>query len=391
MRSEAVARGGGYCRATGLVPDPLERKTLKKLHPILMRRRTVSAKARVHMTDLRGTRPQPKPVEEYGYSHCQRCERPTENIQCIFVGYWVCSVCKRLHEGLEHKHAAMAAFITEKGMARKAKRGRSGKELKGVLAGEKRRWTEEDRAYFKSRAIRIREERTKHVERLAGKAERPQDTPIRVDLRQCDRCGAQVLDIEHLEDFRFCFPCHSHFVRLDKETMRELLDDLWAKKSGAVSAAPPRPSLLEIWTDGGCEPNPGVGGWAAIILRGGALEKELSGGERDTTNNRMELAAAIAALEFCEPGMEVVVYSDSQYVVNGITKWVPGWKQLGWQRKTKSMGQSVAPLNVDLWKRLDALNALRLVRWEWVRGHAGSQWNERADQLAAQARLEIDL
>jgi len=135
---------------------------------------------------------------------------------------------------------------------------------------------------------------------------------------------------------------------------------------------------VEIYTDGGCEPNPGTGGWGAI-LRFGDKQKELSGGQHDTTNNRMELTAAVRALEALKRPTDVVLYTDSKYVKNGIVSWIANWKKRGWKRKD-------GPLkNVDLWKELDELNQAHNVQWRWLKGHAGHPLNERCDELASEA------
>lgn len=136
---------------------------------------------------------------------------------------------------------------------------------------------------------------------------------------------------------------------------------------------------VEAFTDGACSGNPGPGGWA-VILRSGPHEKELSGGERETTNQRMELKAAIEALKALKRPCRITVYSDSKYVVQGMTEWIHGWKKRGWKNANR---QPVA--NQDLWQELDRLSQLHEVRWEWVRGHAGHEENERADALARQA------
>jgi ribonuclease HI len=141
----------------------------------------------------------------------------------------------------------------------------------------------------------------------------------------------------------------------------------------------PELSEVEIFTDGACRGNPGPGGWAAI-LRYRRVEKELTGYEPDTTNNRMEMQAAIAGLEALKRPCRVRLYSDSQYLRDGITKWINGWKQRGWRTADK---QPVK--NVDLWQRLDAASARHVISWEWVRGHAGHPENERADALARAA------
>ena len=133
---------------------------------------------------------------------------------------------------------------------------------------------------------------------------------------------------------------------------------------------------VEIFTDGACSGNPGPGGWGALLRHGGA-EKEMCGGEEATTNNRMELTAAIRALEALERPAGVVLYTDSTYVKDGITRWIDGWKRKGWKT---AAGKPVK--NVDLWRRLDAALAGHAVEWRWVRGHAGHPGNERADALA---------
>jgi Ribonuclease HI len=133
---------------------------------------------------------------------------------------------------------------------------------------------------------------------------------------------------------------------------------------------------VEIWTDGACKGNPGPGGWGAL-LRSGGHERELFGGEERTTNNRMELTAVIEALRALNRPCRVVAHVDSQYVMNGITRWIEGWKRNGWRTASK------APVkNEDLWRALDAEVARHEVRWVWVRGHAGDPGNERADALA---------
>ena len=135
---------------------------------------------------------------------------------------------------------------------------------------------------------------------------------------------------------------------------------------------------VEIYTDGACKGNPGPGGWG-VLLRSGATRKELFGGEPSTTNNRMELMAVIQALEALKRPCAVTLYLDSQYVLKGITEWMPGWKAKGWKTASK---QPVK--NQELWKRLDDLltRSGHVVDWRWVRGHNGDAGNERADALA---------
>jgi len=138
-------------------------------------------------------------------------------------------------------------------------------------------------------------------------------------------------------------------------------------------------NTVQIFTDGACSGNPGPGGWGAV-LRFGDTEKELSGGEAHTTNNRMELMAAIAALEALKKPCAVALTTDSKYVMDGITKWMPGWKKKGWKTADNKPVK-----NVDLWQRLEAAAAPHKVRWHWVRGHDGHPENERADVLARDA------
>ncbi len=133
---------------------------------------------------------------------------------------------------------------------------------------------------------------------------------------------------------------------------------------------------VTIWTDGACSGNPGPGGWGALMIWNGQ-RRELKGGEPDTTNNRMELTAAAEALEGLKRPMKVDLYTDSQYVRGGITVWLANWQRNGWRN---SAGKGVK--NEDLWRRLDAARQRHDVTWHWVRGHAGHDGNERADQLA---------
>jgi ribonuclease HI len=133
---------------------------------------------------------------------------------------------------------------------------------------------------------------------------------------------------------------------------------------------------IDIFTDGACRGNPGPGGWGAI-LRIGEREKELWGGERDTTNNRMEMTAVIEALGALKRPVTAAVHTDSQYVLKGITEWIHGWKRNGWKTSDRKPVK-----NADLWQKLDALRAPHKLEWVWVKGHAGHPENERADQLA---------
>ena len=133
---------------------------------------------------------------------------------------------------------------------------------------------------------------------------------------------------------------------------------------------------VEIFTDGACSGNPGPGGWGAI-LRYGDMEKELSGGEDHTTNNRMELMAAIAALEALKTPCKVILNTDSNYLKDGITKWIKNWKRNGWRTASKDLVK-----NAELWQRLEVALGRHEIHWKWVKGHAGHAENERADELA---------
>ncbi len=140
----------------------------------------------------------------------------------------------------------------------------------------------------------------------------------------------------------------------------------------------PEKPQVTIYTDGSCQGNPGPGGWGAII-RSGKHSKELSGGEKETTNNRMELMAAIEALRALNQPCQVKVFTDSTYLKSGITEWMPNWKRRNWRRK----GGKLA--NVDLWMKLDEEISRHEVQWCWVKGHAGNWLNERVDKLAKKA------
>ncbi len=136
--------------------------------------------------------------------------------------------------------------------------------------------------------------------------------------------------------------------------------------------------IVKIYTDGACSGNPGPGGWGVLLLWK-EEEKELTGGESETTNNRMELTAAIVALESLDRPTTVELYTDSTYVRDGITKWIHGWKRNGWRTSAKKPVK-----NIDLWQRLEAVLKHHRVDWHWVRGHTGHPENERADALARQ-------
>ncbi|MCC5874655.1 MAG: ribonuclease HI [Candidatus Sumerlaeia bacterium] len=169
--------------------------------------------------------------------------------------------------------------------------------------------------------------------------------------------------------------------RLTGEPLAALAKGSPAEKKPKEKKAEPASDKVEIYTDGGCRPNPGVGAWAAVLLYNGKT-RELVGGEDETTNNRMEMLASISALETLKRPCKVVLHTDSQYLKNGITSWISKWKRNGWMTATKKPVK-----NDDLWKRLDAVITKHDIEWAWVRGHSGDKYNERCDELCTE---EID-
>jgi len=152
-------------------------------------------------------------------------------------------------------------------------------------------------------------------------------------------------------------------------------------------STPPEPSdddVITIYTDGACSGNPGPGGWGAILMAR-AHRKELKGGASETTNNKMELFAAISALEALKKPSRVALHTDSTYVMKGISEWIHNWKKRGWKTASKKPVK-----NVDLWQRLDEARNRHDVSWHWVKGHAGHPENERADELAREGMAEHD-
>lgn len=146
---------------------------------------------------------------------------------------------------------------------------------------------------------------------------------------------------------------------------------------------------VEIYTDGACSGNPGAGGWGAI-LRYGKIEKELSGGEQETTNNRMELTAVIEALKALKKPCNITLYTDSRYVMDGVNEWMPNWKVNGWRTSNKKTPVK----NIDLWQFLESLLEIHKIKWIWVKGHNGHPENERVDKLArdeAKSRISENL
>ncbi len=142
-------------------------------------------------------------------------------------------------------------------------------------------------------------------------------------------------------------------------------------------------SAVDLWTDGACRGNPGPGGWAALLIAG-KHDKELMGAELETTNNRMELTAAIRGLEALKRACRVRLHTDSEYVKRGVTEWLEDWKRRGWKTADKKPVK-----NLDLWEQMDALTGKHDIEWHWVRGHSGVPENERVDQLANRAIDEM--
>lgn len=138
-----------------------------------------------------------------------------------------------------------------------------------------------------------------------------------------------------------------------------------------------------VYSDGGCRPNPGIGGWAALLIFG-EHQREISGGAKNVTNNQMELTAAIEALNALTRPCDVDFYTDSQYVKKGISEWITKWRKNGWLTADKK-----PVMNQDLWQRLYELTQLHTIHWKWTRGHAGNPYNERVDELATQARQQV--
>lgn len=142
--------------------------------------------------------------------------------------------------------------------------------------------------------------------------------------------------------------------------------------------------MIELWTDGGCSPNPGLGSWAYVLVGSEGSYSQGCGAVNATTNNAMELRAVIEGIKMTVPGTQLIVHTDSQYVKKGITEWMPLWVKQGWRRKEGKLK------NVELWMQLYELSQQREISWNWVRGHAGNEMNERCHNLATQARIDAE-
>ncbi len=191
---------------------------------------------------------------------------------------------------------------------------------------------------------------------------------------------------ERLEARRFTPELYQRlFENKSKLTLEDMLKGelLLPKPVERAELRPSRHEPILIFTDGACQGNPGPGGWGAIIMPAGGQVRELSGGARNTTNNQMELTAAIEALKSVPVPSRVTLTTDSQYMQKGITLWIHSWKRNGWRTSDKKPVK-----NADLWRALDALNQQHEVEWQWVKGHAGHPENERCDELARLAIKE---
>lgn len=203
---------------------------------------------------------------------------------------------------------------------------------------------------------------------------------------QYRKIGAAPL--EEWRTWRLTGEALAHFGQPEPEAQTLELDSDDAQQDRAQSPADANASgplqTVRVYTDGGCRPNPGVGGWGAVLIAG-EKEKDISGGEAESTNNRMELMAAIMALETLKKPCRAEIYTDSTYLRNGITTWIMAWKRKGWVTKEKTPVK-----NHDLWKRLDAACNRHQVVWNWVRGHAGDVYNERAHELCEKEMKAIE-
>ena len=242
---------------------------------------------------------------------------------------------------------------------------------------------------------------------------RPEETNLQCVLlygKACEWFSAKILpshaelytaygangDFTALDHFHVCKSCRRQLVQgkgFCKECQRKEAEARF-KRVTAVDAAKAdtirkgsssRGETIFIFTDGACQPNPGTGGWGALIRAAGCETHEMSGGERDSTNNKMELTAAIEALKYLQGPSKVVLTTDSQYMKNGISQWIIAWKRNGWRTADKKPVK-----NADLWRELDALNRQHKVDWRWVKGHDGHPENERCDQLANEAIAALD-
>jgi ribonuclease HI len=231
------------------------------------------------------------------------------------------------------------------------------------------------------------------AKKLAARLAREPFAPFTVELRDGERLkvGARWQAMATLTDLVFGKPsvdtigCVTKARVVPLEQIERIDDGSASDEAKPVVASA---GALRLFTDGACQGNPGPGGWGFIIKDGDGRELGRgSGGERPTTNNRMELTSVIRGLEMLEPTQAVKLITDSQYVAKGLSEWMAGWKKRGWKRKTAKGLEPVA--NEDLWRQLDELVASRRIVTEWVRGHAGHPENEECDQMAVEAAMNL--
>jgi len=236
---------------------------------------------------------------------------------------------------------------------------------------------------------------TKSAKDVAARLVREPFVPFTVELRDGERLniGARWQAMASEMEFIFGEPsektigCVTSIRTVPLEqiaTIEDMKRDAPDEKKPVVAGT----GMVRLFTDGACQGNPGPGGWGFIIKNGDGLELGRgSGGERPTTNNRMELTSVIRGLEMLDPTQAVKLVTDSQYVAKGLSEWMAGWKKRGWKRKTAKGLEPVA--NEDLWRQLDELVASRKIVCEWVRGHAGHPENEECDQMAVEAAMNL--
>jgi ribonuclease HI len=236
---------------------------------------------------------------------------------------------------------------------------------------------------------------TETAKDLAGRLVREPFLPFSVELQSAERLnvGARWQAMTSEEEFVYGEPSEkmigcvtsARIIPLEQITVIENLKQNVSDETKPVVAAA---GMVRLFTDGACQGNPGPGGWGFIIKNGDGIELGRgSGGERPTTNNRMELTCVIRGLEMLDPTQSVKLITDSQYVAKGLSEWMAGWKKRGWKRKTAKGLEPVA--NEDLWRQLDELVASRKIVCEWVRGHAGHPENEECDQMAVEAAMNL--
>ena len=236
---------------------------------------------------------------------------------------------------------------------------------------------------------------SKTAKDFAARLVREPFAPFMVELRNGERLniGARWQAMASETEFVFGEPSETTIgcvasTRIVPVEQIAMIDDMKQNAPGETKPVVAAEGMVRLFTDGACQGNPGPGGWGFIIKNGDGLELGRgSGGERPTTNNRMELTSVIRGLEMLNATQSVKLVTDSQYVAKGLSEWMAGWKKRGWKRKTAKGLEPVA--NEDLWRQLDELVASRKIVCEWVRGHAGHPENEECDQMAVEAAINL--